>query len=80
MASKSSQDDNCLPVVMARDDESRREVIERRKKARQLDMVRIHHVNFVCRSQVCKGDNQIVWSFVRHTFSIDALRTRVYVL
>lgn len=50
VASKSSQDDNCLPVVMARDDESRREVIERRKKARQLDMVRIHHVNFICRS------------------------------
>jgi hypothetical protein len=37
--SKSSQDDNYLPVVMAKDPESRQRVIERRKKALQLDMV-----------------------------------------
>lgn len=37
--SKSSQDDNYLPVIMAKDPESRQRVIERRKKALQLDMV-----------------------------------------
>lgn len=37
--SKSSQDDNYLPVIMAKDPESRQKVIERRKKALQLDMV-----------------------------------------
>ncbi|KAG0604761.1 hypothetical protein M758_9G005600 [Ceratodon purpureus] len=36
--SKSSQDDNYLPVIMAKDPESRQRVIERRKKALQLDM------------------------------------------
>jgi len=37
--SKSSQDDNYLPVIMAKDPESRQRVIERRRKALQLDMV-----------------------------------------
>ena len=53
--SKSSQDDNYLPVIMAKDPESRQRVIERRKKALQLDMVITNGLDpFPLISDICK--------------------------